>query len=270
MAEPPQEWVKTALQVTGHFEDSDDPLGAVTGDFDGMGISLGVLQWNIGSNSLQSMVAAVGRDYVIGIMPQYGEAFWEACGSDVRTGLAICRRWQQGGRLEATAQSELGTFTRSDPFVAQQVARASKVARTANSAAEAYAAKDPGYVEPTKALFCWFFDLITQNGGLKGLGYDDVSAFLERNGKSVSGDVICDWLASRPKGMAGYRDSDENARIWRNAIPDGQMSLFVLSYLRSQLSRPEFRADVMNRKATIALQHGWVHREKHDLAELLK
>ena len=42
------EWIKTALMITGHFENSSDPLGGVTGDFDDMGISLGVLQWNSG------------------------------------------------------------------------------------------------------------------------------------------------------------------------------------------------------------------------------
>ena len=48
--------VAVAISVTGTFENSGDPYLGVTGNFDGMGISCGVLQWNIGSNSLQPLV----------------------------------------------------------------------------------------------------------------------------------------------------------------------------------------------------------------------
>lgn len=269
MTNVPAKWVQTALEVTGHFEDSADPLGAVTGDFDGMGISLGVLQWNIGSNSLQPMVVAVGNDHVKATMPTYGADFWRACNSDVAKGLDICRKWQVSARLNPVAKKELKAFTSSQLFVKQQVAKAGAVAQSAYVAAKNFAADDPSYATATKALFCWFFDVYTQNGGLKGLRYADVDAFIKRNGKSVTDDVICDWLASRPQLMAGYRDSHENAKLWRNAVPDDRLSLFVLSYLRSQLSRLAYRADTMNRKATIAVQQGWVHRERHNLGAML-
>ena len=270
MANVPDDWIRTALKVTGHFEDSADPLGAVTGDFDGMGISLGVLQWNIGSQSLQSMVTAIGRDEVRQLMPEFGDQLWDACNSDVPRGLAICRGWQNGAQLKADAFRELKAFTRSDAFIAQQVHRASGVAAEAWSAAGRYAAEDPAYGEVTKALFCWFFDLFTQNGGLKTLEYGDVSSFMKTNGAGGAVNVVCDWLASRPKGMAGYRDSNDNAALWRAGTPESSTSLLVLSYLRSQLSRAEYKADVMNRKGTVAVQQGWVHREKHDLRPLLK
>ena len=58
-------WIECALRITGHFEDSSDPLAAVSGDFDNQGISLGVLQWNIGSGSLQPIIKSVGRDTVL-------------------------------------------------------------------------------------------------------------------------------------------------------------------------------------------------------------
>ena len=73
-----EEWILSALRLTGHFEDSADPLGAVTGNFDGMGISLGVLQWNLGSGSLQPMVPAVGEAEVLARMPSFGDELWSA------------------------------------------------------------------------------------------------------------------------------------------------------------------------------------------------
>jgi len=270
MPNPPDDWIRTALKVTGHFEDSSDPLGAVTGDFDGMGISLGVLQWNIGSNSLQAMVNAVGRETVVGLMPKFGPELWAACNCNVKQGLAICRGWQHGGLFVPDVHKELKAFTRSDAFVEQQIRRAQRVATEAYSAAQVYAAADPAYDAVTKALFAWFFDLFTQNGGLKGLGYGDVQQFIGPNGAALVDDVICNWLAARPKGSVGFRDSNANANLWRNSVAGGCLSLFVLSYLRSQLSRPEYRADVMNRKGTIAVQTGWVHSEKHALRELLE
>jgi len=72
-------WVQPALKVTGPFEDSADPLGGVSGDFDGMGISLGVLQWNIGMGSLQPLVKNVGRAAVVDTMPVFGGELWTAC-----------------------------------------------------------------------------------------------------------------------------------------------------------------------------------------------
>jgi hypothetical protein len=56
--------IEKALSITGHFEDSDDPFGAVSGNFDGMGISLGVLQWNIGSGSLQPLLKELSTDEI--------------------------------------------------------------------------------------------------------------------------------------------------------------------------------------------------------------
>jgi hypothetical protein len=269
MADVPEDWVKTALEVTGHFEDSANPLGAVTGDFDGMGISLGVLQWNIGSNSLQGMVKALGEDIVHRLMPAYGAQLWQACNSTIHDGLAVCRSWQRGAQLEPGVLHELKVFTSSDAFVEQQVHRVANVAATAYSTAQTYAAKDPSFGTATRPLFCWFFDLFTQNGGLKGLGYGDVHAFIDRNGADGALGVVCDWLASRPKGVTGYRDSNANATLWRTHLPASSLSLLLLSYLRCQLSRIEYRADVMNRKGTVAVQRGWVHGQKQDLTALL-
>lgn len=269
MDEAPRDWVETALKVTGHFEDSEDPLGAVSGDFDGMGISLGVLQWNIGSNSLQPMVVPLGLAAVLETMPVYGRDLWNACTSNVQQGLAICRSWQTGATLRKPVLAELKAFTRSHRFVDRQVSRASQVASGAFHAATTYAAADPAYQQVSKALFCWFFDVFTQNGGLKGLGYPEVKGFIAANGVETADDVICDWLATRANASAGYRDSRQNSALWRDKVPREKLSLLVLSYLRSQLSRLEYRGDVLNRKASIAIGRGWVHRELHDLRALL-
>src|SRR3954447_15251710 len=91
-------WIEIALRVTGHFEDSNDPLAGVSGDFDGMGISLGVLQWNIGSGSLQPLVQGIGKAEILEHMPTYGQDLWAACNTSIPNGLAIVRGWHQSGK----------------------------------------------------------------------------------------------------------------------------------------------------------------------------
>ncbi len=76
-------WIQIALAITGDFETIGDPFAGVTGDFDGMGISCGVLQWNIGQGSMQPLVKGCGKSAVIAAMPKFGEALWQACNTDV-------------------------------------------------------------------------------------------------------------------------------------------------------------------------------------------
>src|SRR5690606_29417319 len=48
------------LALTGSFESSTNPpdcFSAITGDFDGQGISFGALQWNLGQGTLQPLLA---------------------------------------------------------------------------------------------------------------------------------------------------------------------------------------------------------------------
>lgn len=257
-----QTWLSTALETTGDFETAGNPWGGVTGDFDGMGLSSGVLQWNIGSNSLQPLVKAAGEAAVRATMPRHGAKFWEANNTTVAKGLAIVRAWQGGGaRLPAEIKAELVAFMCSAPMVAQQMAAAGKVARTAERLAIQWAASR--WSAPhTKRDFCWFFDLVTQNGGLKGLTLADVKAFVTRHGNATKATAdICDWLAAMPRAHAGFKDCWRNAQLWRGAVDPAWRDLFILSYLRAQKARTEYAGVVMNRKGTIALAQGRVNAE---------
>jgi hypothetical protein len=257
-----QAWLTTALETTGDFETAGNPWGGVTGDFDGMGISCGVLQWNIGSNSLQPLVKAAGLPAVTSAMPRHGAKFWEANNTTVTKGLAIVRAWQNGGtRLPPEVKGELVAFMCSDAMVAQQMAASTKVARTAERLAIAWAASR-GSAPHTKRDFCWFFDLVTQNGGLKGLTINDVKAFVTSHGTATKAIAeICDWLAAMPASHAGFKDCWRNGALWRGAVDATARDLFILSYLRARKARPEYAGVVLNRKGAIALAQGWVNAE---------
>jgi hypothetical protein len=257
-------WIQVSLKVTGHFEDSTDPLGGVSGDFDGMGLSLGVLQWNIGMGSLQPLVKGIGRAAVVDTMPVFGGELWTACTSNISQGLAIVRSWQTGQRLRPAVKAELKTFAHSEAFVSQQIAAAQRVAEQAWLTASTWNT-EVGQDEPSLQEFCWFFDLMTQNGGLKGISPTAVKEFIAVAGLSRADDLVCDWLEGRTEADRGFKDALKNAQLWRDTVPDANLLLFVASYLRSQKANLPWRTDTLNRKGTIALGTGWVHGEQHEL-----
>lgn len=254
-------WLATALETTGDFETAGNPWGGVTGDFDGMGLSCGVLQWNIGSSSLQPLVVGAGEPAVKTAMPRFGPEFWRACTGTKAAGLAIVRGWQNGSRLRPEVKTELVAFLVSAPMVAQQMQASMSVARSADRLATNWAASR-GTAPQTKRDFCWFFDLVTQNGGLRGITLTQVQSFIANAGNAEKAvGAICDHLAATPTAHAGFKDCWRNATLWRGAVPAAWRDLFILSYLRAQKARPEYAGVVLNRKGAIAVGQGWVNGE---------
>jgi hypothetical protein len=143
-----------------------------------------------------------------------------------------------------------------------------KVARRVGNVAWATAiawAQKQGRTGATKREFCWFYDVYTQNGGLKSVTLQTVQSFIANHGTASVDGLICDWLAAQQPKQPGAVDARKNAKIWRNSVPSEDATLFVASYLRAILSNKLWRADVLNRKGTIALGTGWVHKEEHNL-----
>ena len=254
----------TAVDVTGRFENPGDPWQGVTGDFDGMGISCGVLQWNIGSASLQPMVKAVGQPVVLRLAPTIGADLWRACNGGVAAGPGLVRGWQAGNTVRVGPRRELAALMGSPEMRAEQMARIRVIAGKADVQALAWA-QAAGRPARTLQELIWFFDLLTQNGGLKGVTRANVVQFIQRETPGQADDVVSDWLAAAPSTWWGRGDSVKNAALWRNAVPAAQMELFVLSYLRSSIAgQPKARGVVMNRKGALALRKGWVNTSLFD------
>jgi hypothetical protein len=267
MPQPPEDWVARALELTGHFEDSKAPWAGVSDNFDGMGVSLGVLQWNLGMGSLQPLVRGAGEAAVRAAMPMHGDALWDACTAPGAAWQAALAAWFTGAKLKPAVRLELKAFTGSDPFRAQQVKAAGTVAKLAHDRATAWAAADPVFGTVTKRLFLWFFDVTTQNGSLKGLTPAHVAAFAAGQADPVK--TVCRYLRTAPKSLAGMKDAPLNAALWEGETDPAKRQLLLLSYLRAIRANPKWVIDVLNRKGTIATGRGWVHRAKHDLEAYL-
>ncbi|HEY0116694.1 MAG TPA: hypothetical protein VGB54_13340 [Allosphingosinicella sp.] len=261
----PEDWIKSAVAITPGFETAGDPYQGVAGDFDRMGISCGALQWNIGSDSLQPMVRAVGQPVVLRTMPVHGADMWQACTNSVSKGLAIVRGWQSRTKLKAKPAAELRALMGSREMRAQQDKRIQAVAAAAHKQGEKWA-QESGDGPQSKRTFCWFFDLVTQNGGLEGLTASKVKAFIAANAPDKADDLICDFLAG-VKGNGGHaKDARANAAAWRNKAAGDKLTLLCASYLRSMTSKPEWRHVVINRKATIAMGRGRVNSTDWNLS----
>jgi hypothetical protein len=262
------DWKKTAMLLTGHFEDSSDPWAAVSGADDGEGLSLGVLQWNIGQGTLQPLVAGMDRAAVLAAMPIYGAELWEACTAPIPRELEIVRSWQQGPSLLPGVRQELKTLARIPAFIDRQLAAASVMTERAWAGAVDWA-QGSGSAAPSLREFCWMFDIVTQNGGLKSVTPELARGFIDSHGTEDTGPLILDWLDARDAAESGYKDARKNATLWRNALGRPKLMLMAASYLRAGLARRQFRADVLNRKGTIVMGAGWLHGEHVDLSALI-
>lgn len=257
--------IATITALVGRFENGNEPYLGATGDFDGQGISCGVLQWNIGQGSLQPMILKAGRDTVQQFMPNYGDAMWKACTSPIPQGLTIVRSWQVDKKLSAGPRNELRSLMGSPALRTLQDEAITKVAQKADNLAVAWA-NAHGAEQRTKQELAFFFDLVTQNGGSKELAYADVTSFRQAVGDTKADDLVCDWLLGTKSQMWGHKDAHRNAELWRNTGSVAQLDLLIFAYLRSQKSFPKARADVLNRKGTIAMLRGYVHTTLYDLS----
>lgn len=264
------EWLKIALTITGDFETSGDPFNQVTGNFDGQGISCGVLQWNIKQGSLQPLVKAGGKALVDQMMPKFGDELWEACTANVSRGMEIVTsaRWQAGAKVKAEVKAELQNYLGSQQMQDIQVRFSRSIGEKAFMLAAEWARDDSSAAVPTLREFCFFFDVVTQSGGMKGVWLDDVKNFKEAYAPDRGDDAICDWLEAIPGSLPAAKDSHKNAALWRDRIADDRLDLFILGYLRAMKSNPPFRAVAFNRRGTIAATAGFVNGEKVELPQL--
>jgi len=267
MANLTDEWLKTALEVTGGFETDGNPWAGVSNDFDNQGISCGILQWNIGQGSLQPLVKACGETAVTKYMPSYGAEFWNACHDSIAKGLAVVRSWQPNQKLKSDVMKELRALFGSPEMVEQQMATSRKVGETSMKLASRWA-NELRSGDPQLKEFCLFFDLVTQSGGMKNVWLEQVRAFIAETGRQNVDNTICDWITNRPSDVDHLTDGRKNASLWKNNVADADLELFTLVYLRCLKSKKQYQVVALNRKGTIALTRGWVNGGLVDLPQL--
>lgn len=222
------------LALTGSFETSTLPpdcFCGVTGDFDQQGLSFGALQWNIGQRSLQPLFAEMFRQHrpvCESIFHEHLATMEAVLAKPLPDQLEFVRSLQdQRHRVNEPWLGMLRTLGRTEAFQAVQTAAAARVFDRAMALVKEYG------LESQRAV-ALMFDIVTQNGSISA----DVKSQIFRD------------FAEIPLGPGPEREAER---------------LRIIARRRSATARPQFRADVLNRKMTIAEGSGTVHGVPFDL-----
>ena len=141
-----------------------------------MGISCGALQWNIGSNSSSRWSEMSASRDVLSVMPHFGGQMWQACNSTVSVRASpSCAGGRHGTRLKPKPKAELVALMGSTRCVPNRTRRSGQSPPRPSTRPRRGRPARGG--AKSKRLFCWFFDIVTQNGGLEGLTFAKTKNF---------------------------------------------------------------------------------------------
>lgn len=237
---------KLALDTTGSFEGKG--FTEVSGDFDGQGVSAGILQWCYGQGSLQEQilkpwVAKHGPIDALRIFPKSVDVTASMNGNQAcqyaRANMLDINR--KGHPMLPAWQRAWETFMGRADVIEIQLASSHGKLLAAYKLAEQW-----GYPNSPRAI-CFFFDIITQNGSMKGISKPS---------------------ANRSLALSYAGAGSANRTKWGQMIAtadDESLCLFQAAYLRAKMSNPQWFSDVFSRKGTIALGAGTVHGKFLDL-----
>jgi len=228
----PESYLKEALRITGAFEGSG--YGEVSGNFDGQGLSIGVLQWNYGQGSIQSKILRplIGRYGALSIDNCFPSKVSHSAYMSRKEGIAFSKRMQTKTwswkrrrfiiRMKPEWTNAWRHLLTSSMGREQQLIAADSVAMKAWNYAELYNMK-------SLKSFCWFFDIVTQNGSLKGIHKPDTDI----------DDTYKMYLNA---------DGGINKKKWQGIASKEAKTLFIWTCLR--VARNKWASDVISRKGT--------------------
>ncbi|MGE8096620.1 hypothetical protein ACQKP6_01400 [Pseudomonas fluorescens] len=275
---------KAALRLVYSIENGlPDPYLAVTGNFDGQGLSLGLIQFNFGG-SAQKVFSQIPHEVYSRTMPKFGESLYKAVhASSTTSSIQLLTGMQTGNgrvwRVNKDAKSELEAFLGSPEVRSAQDQAVAVEYQAAYSRAYQWAAAR-GSKNPSPREIATFMDNQVFSGGALGsIWIEQAKAFrasFDNDGKMIA--FVSQWLLSCPYTgpdlLWGREDAQHNAEAWTKVFPigsklsDERALLFAFGFLRAltangpptQKGQPEqhgiFKAQVVERRGLIALGAG--------------
>lgn len=237
----PMDFLKIALSITGSFEGSG--YGNVAGNFDGQGLSAGILQWNYGQGSLQNkilnpIIQATGSDYVDSFFPS---PVSHSAIMGPKEAIKFAKsKMLNGKRLKPEWQKAWKNFMITEVVKKQQHMAADSIASKAWSYCKDYNMK-------SLRAFCWFFDIVTQNGSLRGVEMPSTKTYFEDLEK----------------------DAGKNLDHWkRYSTVHDEESRILFTWTCRRVKRNQWADDVISRKGTIAHSLGMVHGKFYNFVDI--
>lgn len=232
--EKPLDYKSVAL--TGSFETGKgipDCFAGLSGDFDGQGISFGVLQWNFGQDSLQPLLKEMINKYsetIKGIFQANYDVLQEALKADKQELMTFVRSIQHPVQhyLYEPWRGMFKSLGRTEEFQNIQIKYSNKLFKTAIKLCSEYGL----WSERAVSLM---FDITVQNGSISDLVKTQI----------LSG------FGGLPKDL-----SEEDLEVHR---------MRIIANRRAEASNPRWVEDVRARKLCCANGGGIVHGINFDL-----
>jgi len=255
--------LELCLKVSGGFESGRGAsYTSLTGNFDGQGMSAGILQWNAGQGTLQTLVAAIGNamgwDKAKTFFSSDIQAFSQLPAGAPAISWCLTNYIAAGSKnLDPGAAARWVTFLSQPESIAAQVQIASDgVLAHAQREVVAYA---PGFVGLSTRPYAFFFDLVTQEGGMT-VGKHTVPPIPDGQVPDIT-----DALAFAQANDPVCHD------LWEAVTSEDNEATLLLhyAYARAVLANPQFQWDALSRRGTVACRTGIVHKAHIDFTTIL-
>lgn len=257
----------TCLGISGSFEGrpGGPNWGLVSGNFDGMGISVGALQWNPGTGSIMKLLTKTFS--AMGAMPPEFEEIHEMSLMKPRAAKDFAiQSWTLPGDPKGTLTDQgkalWESFLTTPECIQSQQELANVILQAAIEDAEHYLPW--GDVSHRTAAF--FFDLHVQQGGMSKRMDDGTYQTVPILGST---DEAQPQLAI---DFANQQGKTKTATSWASVISNGDTLAAVLlhyAFARASMSRPQYVWDTLSRRGTIACRVGSVHGTWTELTSVL-
>ena len=245
----------TCLSVSGAFENGGGAAyDAITGNFDGQGISVGILQWCAGQGSLQQLLVKISESMGWDKMQTFFKSsIHQLATSNTKDAVQFCLdHYIQAGtqNVDPTAKAIWQKFLMQPESIDGQNALAEQtVLAHAKRLVTMYTSDYSDRVRP----YAFFFDVCTQQGGM-AVGHNVVPV--------VSGTPdVSDALAF------AFAHDQKCATIWQTNQAGDPLAQLLLhyGYARAMMAKPQYQWDACSRRGTIACRGGIVHQARIDL-----
>jgi len=251
--------LELCLRVSGGFENAAGATyTSLTGNFDGQGLSAGILQWNAGQGTLQQLVTSIadtmGWPKANSFFSSSIQAFAALKGQDA-VQWCLDHYIVSGGKdIDPAAKVRWINFLSQPESIEAQVDMASRGILAHTKREVATYASD---YEENNRPYVFFFDLITQEGGMS-VGKHTVPVI---TGTPDVNDALAFANANDPKCGA----------LWQGVVGGDEEAALLLhyAYARAMLANPAYQWDAVSRRGTIACRQGFVHAAKIDFTSVL-
>lgn len=252
--------LELCVKITGTFENGIPTYYAVTGNFDGQGMSAGILQWNAGSGTLQSLLINIATTLTWDTM----QTFFK---SDIHH-FAMLKpaeaiQWcidhyiaEGSTNIDPAAKVCWQNLLQQQASIDAQVAYATNtVLHRAQTLVTNFCPDTPSSTRAT----AFFFDLVTQSGGMQN-ARGSVQPLQAGEVPDVT--EILDFAQQKDLKTAG---------MWEIATQNDPLAsrLLYYAYHRSLLSNPVYVWDALSRRGSIACRSGVVHETSVNFTQLL-